>query len=137
MSITIRVQDKTPELMQKMQAAIERFVADGADYIEGQLKAELDKAKSGKAYKRKSREHIASAPGESPATDSDNLKDSITIILENSLEAKIGTPVEYALLLEDGTPGGQMAPRPLWAATANSSLPTLENMLHNEIAHAR
>lgn len=134
MSITITVKDKTPELMQKMQAAIERFVVGGSQYIEGQLKAEFGKAKSGNVYKRKTREHIASAPGESPATDSDNLQDSITrIIAANRLEAKIGTPVEYALLLEDGTPGGQMAPRPLWAATAKSSLPTLEKMLQNEI----
>lgn len=130
MSISIKVtQDRTPELMQKLDAAIGRFVVKGAAYIEGSLKISMAEAKSGKAYGK----HIASAPGESPAVDSSNLTGSITTIMESSLEAKVGTPVEYALYLEDGT--SKMEARPLWERTAKDSLPTLENMLKAEIGH--
>jgi hypothetical protein len=130
--ISITVNDRTPELFQKMQAALNRFVRKGAFYIEGRLKASMAEPKSGRAYRRgKEGVHIASAPGESPAVDSGNLTGSITVLMENTLEAKIGTPVEYALFLEEGT--SRMAPRPLWERTAKESLPTLESMLHAEI----
>lgn len=127
MSITITVRDRTPELIQKMELAIGRFVRRGADYIEGQLIASMAEPKSGRMYGQ----HQASAPGESPAVDSSNLTGSITTIMESSLEAKIGTPVEYAPMLEDGT--SRMAARPLWEKTATDSLPTLEAMLRSEI----
>lgn len=130
MSVTIRVSDKTPELMQKLQAGLERFVVKGAAYIEGQLKTSMAEPKSGRSYNRGNKVHIASAPGESPAIDSSNLTGSITTIMESSLEAKIGTPVEYAQWLEDGTE--KMKPRPLWGVTAKGSLPTLEKILAAE-----
>lgn len=130
--IEIRVKDDTPELFQKLERAMGRFVRKGAGYIEGQLKSSMAESKSGKAYKRgKEDVHIASAPGESPAVDSGNLTNSIAMIMENSLEAKIGTPVEYALYLEEGT--SRMEQRPLWEKTAKDSLPTLEKMLAAEI----
>lgn len=116
--------------MQKLDAAIGRFVVKGAAYIEGQLKTSMAEPKSGKRYG----DHIASAPGESPAIDSSNLVNSIVTLIEaNSLEAKIGTPVEYSLFLEEGTT--KMEQRPLWEKTAKDSLPTLENILKAEIGH--
>ena len=131
-SINITVKDKTPELMQKLDAAIGRFVRKAAGFVQGQLILEKNKRKSGKIYRRgKSGTHQASAPGESPATDSANLYPSIAIIAENSLETRIGTPVEYAPYLEEGT--ARMAARPLWAPVAKGSLPTLEAMLRTEI----
>ncbi|MEZ5421850.1 MAG: HK97 gp10 family phage protein [Pyrinomonadaceae bacterium] len=127
MSISITIRDQTPELFQKLNRAIEKFVVKGAGYVEGQLKASMAEPKSGKTYGK----HTASAPGESPAVDSGNLTGSISIIRASSLEAKIGTPVEYALYLEHGT--SRMAARPLWEKTARESLPTLERMLKSEI----
>lgn len=125
--IVVKIEDKTPELFQKMEAAIGRFVRKGAAFIEGALKTSMAEPKSGGRYG----DHIASAPGESPAVDSGNLIGSITQIFPSTLEAKIGTPVEYALYLEDGT--GRMAARPLWQRTATESLPTLEAMLRDEL----
>ncbi len=136
-SISITVtKDRTPELMQKLDAAIGRFVRNGAGYIEGQLKSSMAEPKSGRAYKRgKDGIHIASAPGESPAVDSSNLYGSIQQIFPSTLEALIGTPVEYAGYLEDGT--DRMEARPLWQRTADDSLPTLESMLREEVEGIR
>lgn len=132
--IEITVKDKTPELMQKLEAAVGRFVKKGADLIERNLILQKNAKKTGRRYPRgKDAYHIASAPGESPAKDHDTLYPSIMqVISENSLEAKIGTPVEYAVYLETGTK--TMGERPLWSKTAAESLPTLENMLKAEIA---
>ena len=129
--ISITITDKTPELMQKLDAAIERFVVKGAAFIEGELKTSMAGPKSGRMYGS----HRASAPGESPAVDSGNLTGSIQQIFPSTLEAKIGTSVEYALYLEYGT--GRMAARPLWETTAKESLPTLEKMLTEEIEGVR
>lgn len=132
--ISIKVEDRTPELMQKLEAAIGNFVKKGAAYIEGQLKSSMAEPKTGRSYPRgKGAVHVASAPGESPAVDSGNLTGSITQIFPSTLEARIGTPVEYALYLEEGTARG-LEPRPLWQATADESLPTLEKMLGDEVA---
>lgn len=130
-ALKITVQDKTPELFQKLEAGIGRFVVKGAHYIKGQLQADMAKPKSGKLYGR----HRASAPGESPAVDSSNLITSIAVIMENLLEAKIGTPVEYSIWLEDGT--SRMAARPLWDRVAKQSIPTLDTMLAQEIGAGR
>lgn len=125
--IIVKIKDDTPELMQKVQAAISRFVRKGAAHIEGQLKVSMAEPKTGRKYGK----HVASAPGESPAVDSSNLTGSISQIFPSTLEAEIGTPVIYAPFLEDGTEN--IDPRPLWARTAREALPTLENMLAAEI----
>lgn len=153
--IEVTIQDRTPEKFAKMQRAIWRFVVKGAAYIEGQIRALMEEPKSGRMYGK----HRASAPGEAPAVESNNLIGSITVIkLESALEAIIGTPVEYGLYLETGTRAparrggrrgvggmigpvmnvmgphrGGMAARPVWKPTADAALPTLENMLRNEI----
>lgn len=127
-SISISVKDKTPELLGKLEAAIRRYVAKAAAYIEGEVKASMGGPKSGQRYGT----HIASAPGESPAIDSSNLIGSIQIVIENNgLMARMGTPVEYAPMLEDGT--SRMAARPVWEVERIESLPTLEKMLKEEV----
>lgn len=132
MSVKITVKDQTPELFQKLEKAISRFVRKGASHIEGEIKSSMAEPKSGATYPRgEDKTHTASAPGESPAVDSSNLIGSISLIIENSLEAKVGTPVEYAEYLEDGT--SKMEPRPVWEKTAEESLPTLEALLAREI----
>jgi HK97 gp10 family phage protein len=76
-------------------------------------KSVLEGGKGGRAYRRRSVTHIASAPGEAPASDTGRLV--------NSLHAEAGDPgealavagsssVQYAVLLEFGTT--KMAARP-------------------------
>lgn len=131
--IAIRVENQVPELMQKLYDGMSRFVRKGADYIEGQMTASMAAGKSGREYKRQDSIHIASAPGESPAVDSGNFINDLSIIYDSSIEARIGTTLDYPALLETGTPGGKISPRPLWAKTVAESLPRLEDMLAREI----
>lgn len=129
MSITVTVKDHTPELFGKLDLAVRRFVVKAAAYIEGQVKSSMAEPKSGHTYGT----HRASAPGESPAIDSSNLIGSIQKIIEkNGLMARIGTPVEYAAWLEDGT--SRMEARPVWEVERMESLPTLEKMLREEVS---
>lgn len=130
--IKVHVKDDTPELFGKLEKAVSRFVRKGALYVEGELKSSIAEMKSGNVYPRgKDGEHTASAPGESPASDSGNLIGSIGPPIFKTLEAKIGTPVEYALYLEEGTTN--IEPRPLWEKTVKEVLPTLETLLAAEI----
>lgn len=122
--------DLTGEKLAKLDETLEQFVKDGAAVIEGNLKASMAEPKTGRAYKRGSKVHIASARGESPAVDSGNLTGSIQQIFPSTLEGLIGTNVEYAIWLED--PDGLN--RPLWQKTADDSLPTLEKMLKDAVA---
>lgn len=57
--------------------------------------------------------HHASAPGETPANWSGHLRDSSFTELTNDAHLPgIMSNAKYADWLENGTPGGQMAPRP-------------------------
>ena len=125
--ITIKIKrDDTPELFQKLEKGLSRAVRKAGAYIEGQLKTSMAEPKSGRMYGQ----HQASAPGESPAVMTGNLTGSIATIFPSTLEAKIGTNVEYATYLETGT--SRMAQRPLWERTAQESMPTLESIFEHE-----
>ncbi len=88
--------------------------------------------KSGRRYQRgKEAVHIASSPGEAPATDTGTLTGSIMTGFLSSLEAIVGTPVEYALYLESGT--RNMSPRPAWQITAEELIPDLTKLLEDEL----
>lgn len=130
--IRITVDNEVPELMDKVQAAVSRFVRKGILHIEGEVKSSIAEPKSGRSYKRgKDKTHVASAPGESPASDSSNYIGSIQPLFESSLEAKVGTPLEYPVYLEDGT--DTIEKRPLWEKTVEEGLPTLETLLKSEL----
>lgn len=133
--ISVRItRDDTPELMQKLDAALGRFVVKGIGYLDGEVKSAMAEPKTGKSYKRgKSGIHRASAPGESPASDSGNLIGSIQQIYPSTLEGLLGTNVEYAIWLEDLTGLN----RPLWQKERDEGLPTLERMLKEEVEGIR
>lgn len=128
--IEVIVTDGSPELFGKLQEAVSRFQRKSVLFIESEVKTSMAEPKSGNEYKRGESVHIASAPGESPANDSSNLTGTIQPFFD-TLEAKVGTPVEYAEYLEDGTEN--MEARPGWSNVLQESLPTLENLLAYEI----
>lgn len=69
-------------------------------------------AKSGREYRRGNKTHIASAPGQAPATDTGNLVQNITVKKEGPLRYSVGSRKDafYGFWLEFGT--SDMAPRP-------------------------
>lgn len=66
-------------------------------------------SKTGRTYRRGSVTHIASAPGQYPATDRGRLAGSIKAIISGTT-AIVGTNVAYGPMLEFGT--SRMAARP-------------------------
>lgn len=137
-SYTVKITDRTPEKLAKLDAAIKGFVRDGSQHIERKLVQNVNEGgRSGKTYRRgKGATHQASAPGEFPKTDSGDLSDSIQRDIEsNGLEARIGSAMEYAEYLETGT--SRMAARPLWERTLHDEMPTLERLLTSAVESAR
>ncbi len=79
---------------------------------DGVIKQEMNKPKHGRTYLisvgRKGRtlkrlkQHVASAPGESPAVISGKLRDSVYFRVEGSNQLRIGADTPYARILELG-----------------------------------
>lgn len=106
-----------------LQAA-DREVARRALAMQRDIQEELSKPGSGQRYRRGRREHIASSPGDAPAVDTGRLRQSISAVKVTDGHWRVGTNLEYALLLEFGT--RKIAPRPfmrpaLARASARSS----------------
>jgi hypothetical protein len=98
--------------------------ATGTSIVNG-VKKQMRSSKSGKRYKRgkTGRDHIASAPYEAPAVDSNFLINrSLYELKINNLHFVVGSNIKYSEHLEFGT--RKMAPRPSW---------TLEVFAHREI----
>lgn len=83
---------------------------------------------SGQGGGRKYGKHTASAPGEPPAVKSGAFRASWqprTFMFGNSYISRIESGIKYAGWLEEGTPGGQMAPRPHHDRIANHAEPAI------------
>lgn len=92
-----------------MQAA-DREVARRALGLQNDIYEELSKPGTGRHYRRGSREHVASAPGEAPAVDEGELRRRISAVKVTEGHWRVGCNTEYAILLEFGT--RRTAPRP-------------------------
>jgi hypothetical protein len=122
--LDIKVDNKIPELFQKLEAAVSRFVQTSAADLGDAARAAMGGPRSGRLYGS----HQASAPGEPPASRSGKYLSGIEILEGSSLEAKVGASVSYAPILEYGLN------RPLWSKVLTEALPTLETKLADEIA---
>lgn len=100
------------------------LVRDTAARLEAEIKISYTGRKSGRIYKRGSRTHQASAPGEAPAVDAGNLSNSTQWVQESRLRAVIGTSAEYAEVLEFG--GVKMLPRPFMGPAFEKVKPIFE-----------
>lgn len=130
------------KLPEKAKREIQKAVVKSANQIRNKAVERVQKGPaSGRAYKRgKGRTHVASAPGESPATDFGFLASNIAVQLEgDKLAADIGVfgaiitdkkgerPRNYAIDLEFGTSRTQ--PRPFLQPSAEEMRPeVLKNM---------
>ena len=90
---------------------MERALAGIAEDIVTDIKTSFDSGPGGRVYKRgRGRFHTASVAGQPPNVDDGTLRASIRQDKTGKLERTVSTGVEYALLLEEGTP--KIAARP-------------------------
>jgi len=99
---------------QKAEVELSKAVNATALTINGEIKKMIQSPpKTGRVYMRgKDKRHIASAPGEAPATDTGTLVSSITYKQETPLTATVSSRLDYAYYLEFGTKN--IKPRPAW-----------------------
>lgn len=122
--LDVRIENHLPELFQKLEAAVSRFVQGTAADIGEKARSAMGGPRSGRLYGS----HRASAPGEAPASRTGKYLSGIQVIADSSLEARVGASAPYAPILEYGLN------RPLWGRTLTEVLPTLEARLADEIA---
>lgn len=115
------------EIMQDLR----KVVAKSALKVTGEAKKKIaNPPKTGRVYKRRWKDHQASAPGEAPAGDSGDLANSIRTNLSlDGLGAAIGSELDYADILELGSTGGKIEARPF----LSPSLMELEDQINNDI----
>lgn len=104
--------NRIPIIAAAIRPTVSQVVRKTAFDVEAGVKTEMRGPKSGRMYRRGSRTHQASAPGQSPAVDFGQLINSIQVEHVTDLTSKVGTNVEYALPLEYGS--RRVAPRPVW-----------------------
>jgi cell pole-organizing protein PopZ len=137
MAIKIRVRVEIPRalgaLTTDMVGAVQRGVNTSAFAVEADAKQRIQTgSKSGRTYKRNGINHQASAAGESPATDTGLLVNSISTApsLPN-LSAEVRVAAEYGLALETGT--RKMAPRPYLTPAVEAEAQQMANRITTEI----
>jgi len=114
--IDLKFENQAPELFQKLEAAVARFIKAGAGQTADHARRSMRSAPR------------PSRPGGPPAVGSGEYLASIAVVQQSSLEAKVGASVEYAPIFE------YELNRPLWGKTLVEVLPTMDEMLKREIA---
>lgn len=126
--MSIRLQSQIPQIARSLNQRAAELVRDTAEGIVAHAKQSMAESKSGREYKRgkKGRNHIASAPGESPAIDTGFLANSLNA-QHSGLVSTVGTNAEYAMHLEFGTV--KMEPRPFFEPAFEAMKPEFERGL--------
>lgn len=118
-------------LVKRCISAAEDGVSDATNAVyEEVLRLVLDTPKSGKIYKRKGRNHQASAPNESYANDTGNALNNTKHDSKKLVGEVVGN-YEYALALELGTQ--KMAPRPTIGRALNNLSKSIPKIMASPI----
>lgn len=106
------VQLNTQSILARARAGAARGLVRATEGVRNEaISLILDTPKTGRIYRRRSVEHQASAPGESPASDTGRLVNSIRTGYDmNALVGTVTASTAYAAALEYGT--ARMAARP-------------------------
>lgn len=101
-----------PEVLASVQKAAFRGVVRGTESVKTRMVERiLQPPKSGRIYKRNTVSHQASAPGESPASDTGRLAGAVTTTYDiPNITGYINVSTAYAAALEYGT--ARVAARP-------------------------
>lgn len=116
------------EIARKVVTEIPRQMAGRAYRASNELRNSALDVLRGQRSGRMYGGHQASAPGEPPANWSGALRlswQARTYVSGTTFKSSIETGVGYADLLENGTPGGQMAPRPHHERIQEGALPEI------------
>ena len=108
-----RVLKSLNTLGKDMLPEFREVIMGGAQQIRGEAIQSIQTgSKSGIVYQKYNpkREHRASAPGESPASDTGNLVSKIIVKRQNKDEVNVESSAHYSKFLEYGT--SKMQPRP-------------------------
>lgn len=119
--IKIKISHNLPDYEQTLS----KFASIATRRIKARMKRKLrSEAKHGRYYGW----HIASAPGEAPASFTGALEASL-IIEDSLMESRLFSALDeaYPIILEDGS--DKIAPRPLWQISFDEEIPFLENIL--------
>lgn len=102
----------SPIIIDKVRRGAVRGVTSGIGIVENHAVLLITTGtKSGRVYTRRGVRHQASAPGESPASDTGRLVQSRRIIIDaQAIRARLNFSTDYARALEMGT--RRMEPRP-------------------------
>lgn len=116
--------NRIPELKAKFPNLVQEIIDKTALDVQRFAIELMQMPKSGRTYKRGSKSHQASAPGEAPAIDTGNLVNSIEVKHPKKLLATVGpSDVEYAAVLEFGSEDGKIAARPFMSPAAEKARP--------------
>lgn len=114
-------------------AAMRGLVAWIGDIEQRAVDKILKGPKTGRIYRRRGVVHRASAPGQSPASDTGRLVNSRRIeVFEEQLRARLTFSTAYAAPLEFGTI--KMEARPFLRNSLEESMETGQALVHGEIA---
>lgn len=99
-------------ILARVRLAAMRGVVRGTESVRNEaISLVLNPPKTGRIYRRRGIEHQASAPGESPASDTGRLVGSIRTAYDHeNLSGTVNASTNYAAYLEYGTK--KMEPRP-------------------------
>lgn len=125
-----------PEVLQAVAQAAFRGVVRGTESVKTRMVERIQQPpKTGRIYKRNTVEHQASAPGESPASDTGRLAQSVTTSYDPSrIAGYVNVSTEYAAALEFGTP--RIAPRPYARVSLAEKAKEIQDDIAREIAGA-
>jgi hypothetical protein len=115
------------------EAAIAKAVTQTAVDVRSDIIKRYQRGpKTGRTYTRGNVEHTASAPGESPATDTGRLVSGTDFKSTGKLSAEVGNKVKYGAMLEFGT--FKIAPRPAWLPAIEAAAPKYIKRLETALA---
>lgn len=126
------LQDALREMSDDLATALDMVVIETAAEIEGDIKLRIQQGpKTGRVYRRGNVTHQASAPGESPASDTGGLIGSIQHERDGKLAASVLSRLDEATYLEFGTQ--RIAPRPAWVPVVEQAAPQYQSDIQSAI----
>lgn len=127
---------KGPHVVEALRQAVMVGVMRGTESVkQGMVERIQNPPKTGRVYRRNGVEHQASAPGESPASDTGRLAGSIRTNYDHAnLTGYVNVATEYAEGLEFGT--ARVAARPYARPTLAEKAPEIREDIAQEIRNA-